>query len=898
MEYRVLGPLEVLDGSGRLLPLAGARQQSVLAALLLQAGQTVAVERLVDQLWEEPPATAARTVQVYVSRLRKELREGAIESRPGGYALLLDGDRLDLQAFEQAGEEGQAALVSGDYERAAHLLREALTVWRGPALAGLPSEALRREAERLEELRVQVLENRLEAELRRGRHREVVPELQALVAEQPFRERLRAQLMLALYRSGRQGDALELYRETRRLLVEELGMEPGQELRRLEQAILREDKGLNLPPQKGRTNLPLQPTPLIGRQGELLQVGDLLRASRLLTLTGPGGVGKTRLALEAATEVVDDFSDGVWFVSLAALRDPELVLTAVAQELGLNGRTIREFLRERQLLLVLDNYEHLLEGAASLAVLLRESPQLKLLVTSRAPLHLTDERVYPVPPLNDAAATELFLERAGAAGEVDSSGAVPEICSRLDNLPLAVELAAARARILTPEELLERLEQSLALLTSGPLDAPDRQRTLRAAIQWSYELLGEGERRLFPRLAVFVGGCTLEAAEEVADANLDALQSLVDMSLVRRAGGRFLMLETIREFGLELLEDSGEAQDLRRRHARFYAALLRRGINSSSAPMTGWECVDPRIRDRVALDLDNARAAIDWAFAADDAQLAFELCSPFVTHFDTGELVRLQQRTLRRARAVAPAIAAEAYLNAAFSHTVIGDVAEARKLCEQSVAMHHKLADGAGEGYSLAILGHISALEDRQDEARRHFGTALAIAKRQRIDELRAFALHAQSELERDAGNPALAAELLGETVEISRKVGNLGSAGNAVHSLGDLLLFQGDLEGAENTYLEALGIARKLEFRFLVMHSLAGLAATAASRGDADRAGTLWGGALQTERLHKEVFAGRERDRYECELAAVAGPRFDAAVAAGEASVLDELVDDVCSPV
>jgi DNA-binding SARP family transcriptional activator/DNA-binding beta-propeller fold protein YncE len=244
MEYRLLGPLEVLDGSGHKLPLAGARQQSVLAALLLRAGQTVAVERLVDQLWEEPPATAARTVQVYVSRLRKELREGAIESRPGGYALLLNGDRLDLRAFEQAAEEGRAALASGDCERAAQLLREALALWRGPALAGLPSEALRREAERLEELRLQVLENRLEADLRRGRHREVVPELQALVAERPFRERLRAQLMLALYRSGRQGDALGLYRETRRVLVEELGMEPGQELRRLEQAILMDDPAL------------------------------------------------------------------------------------------------------------------------------------------------------------------------------------------------------------------------------------------------------------------------------------------------------------------------------------------------------------------------------------------------------------------------------------------------------------------------------------------------------------------------------------------------------------------------------------------------------------------------------------------------------------------------------
>jgi DNA-binding SARP family transcriptional activator/ABC-type transport system substrate-binding protein len=247
MEYRLLGPLEVLDGNGHRLPLGGVRQQSVLAALLLRADRTVALEQLVEQLWEEPPATAFRTVQVYVSRLRQELPAGAIERRAGGYAFRLDSDQLDLRVFEQAAQEGQAALAGNDCERAAQLLREALALWRGPALAGLTSDALRREAAGLEELRLQVLEDRFEADLACGRHRELVPELQALVADQPFRERPRAQLMLALYRAGRPGDALELYRETRRLLVDELGMEPGEELRKLEQAILRQDDSLGLP---------------------------------------------------------------------------------------------------------------------------------------------------------------------------------------------------------------------------------------------------------------------------------------------------------------------------------------------------------------------------------------------------------------------------------------------------------------------------------------------------------------------------------------------------------------------------------------------------------------------------------------------------------------------------
>jgi class 3 adenylate cyclase len=247
MEYRLLGPLEVLDGSGHKLPLGGARQQSVLASLLLRAGQTVALDRLIDELWEEPPSTAAKTVRVYVSRLRHELPDGAIESRPGGYAFVLDGDELDLDAFERRAEEGHAALAAGEWGRAAELLREALALWRGPALAGLTSDALRRQAHRLEELRLSVLENRIEADLGFGRHSEIVPELKALVAEHPFRERPRAELMRALYRAGRPGDALALYRETRRLLIDELGMEPGQELRELEQAILRQDAELEAP---------------------------------------------------------------------------------------------------------------------------------------------------------------------------------------------------------------------------------------------------------------------------------------------------------------------------------------------------------------------------------------------------------------------------------------------------------------------------------------------------------------------------------------------------------------------------------------------------------------------------------------------------------------------------
>jgi DNA-binding SARP family transcriptional activator len=308
MEYRLLGPLEVLDASGRKLPLGGAMQQSVLASLLLRAGQTVGLERLIDDLWDEPPETAARTVQAYISRLRHQLPEGLIESRPGGYALLLNGDRLDLHTFEQTSEEGRAALANGDWERARQLLRDALALWRGPALAGLPSDALRREAERLEELHLQVLEDRLEADLERGSHREVAAELQALVAKQPFRERLRVQLMVALYRAGRQTEALDAYQDARRILVDELGIEPSAPLRELEQAILRQDSSLApsvpaTPPVVAATEPPVVPPREERRKTVTILFADLSTTEtldpELLRETMRRVIGKVRAVFES-----------------------------------------------------------------------------------------------------------------------------------------------------------------------------------------------------------------------------------------------------------------------------------------------------------------------------------------------------------------------------------------------------------------------------------------------------------------------------------------------------------------------------------------------------------------------------------------------------------------------
>jgi predicted ATPase/DNA-binding SARP family transcriptional activator/tetratricopeptide (TPR) repeat protein len=636
LELRVLGPMQAIR-AGRELPLGGPKQRSVLAVLLLEAGRVVPSERLVDELWRgRPPPGAVKTLRSYVSRLRTLLRpDAALIARGRGYVLELEQAQVDAARFELLVGEGQAALARGAARVAADRLRDGLALWRGRALADLVDVAsLALESRRLEELRLTALEGCIEAELELGLHAQLVGELETLVAEHPLRERFWRQLVLALYRCERQADALATYRRARELLAGELGLEPSEELRRLEQAVLRQD----VPPvarSTQRHNLPAQLTSFVGREQELAELEQLLPEARLLTLTGVGGVGKTRLALELAARV-EGFPGGVWLVDLSGIANTALIPQQVAQVLGLREspnlplvEILCNHLRKTDVLLLLDNCEHLLPTCAELVeTLLRGAPTLRILATSREAVGVAGEVEYALMPLavptattdpketTAVAAVRLFLERSSATHSVAATptalATVARICRDLDGIPLAIELAAARTRTLSVDEIAAHLDDRFGFLKYWRRVAVPRHQTLKATMDWSYELLSEAEREVLSRLSVFAGGFTLQAAAAVcvgADESkaLDLVGRLVERSLVvgdlREGETRYRLLETVRQYTAERLAEAGELDETRRAHALAFLSL------AEEAAPTGESL------GRLALEQDNLRAALAWSLS-------------------------------------------------------------------------------------------------------------------------------------------------------------------------------------------------------------------------------------------------------------------------------------------
>jgi predicted ATPase len=547
--------------------------------------------------------------------------DAAITSSGAGYALEVAGDDVDATRFERLANEGHEALERGATRRAALRLRSALEIWRGPAFAGDSDEGvLRTEAQRLEDLHVSALEDRIEADLALGEAAELVDELEGLVRDYPYRERLWRQLMLALYRAERQTDALGVYRRARHLLDEELGLEPGEELQRLEQAILRHEVPAARPPEE-RHNLPAPVSSFVGRETELADIDRLLGTRRLVTLSGVGGVGKTRLALEAASRALGESPDGVFLVDLSALTERALVDRQIANVLDIReqpGAPLVEQLlvrlRDADLLIVLDNCEHLRETCADLCGrLLASCPRLRVLATSREALGVPGEVDYPVPPLpvpssgadpDDLRASEavrLFLARASDAqarrsDAPEALATAARICRDLDGLPLAIELAAARAKAFSFEEIASRLDDRFQFLVSWRRLSPARHRTLRATMDWSYELLSDDERRLLDRLAVFAGGFTLVDVAAVCLDGLDGgaddlVARLVEASLIvpeeREGETRYRLLETVRQYAAERLETNEETVAVQRRHADHFLTVAESAETRGAGQLRG-----------------------------------------------------------------------------------------------------------------------------------------------------------------------------------------------------------------------------------------------------------------------------------------------------------------------
>lgn len=458
-----------------------------------------------------------------------------------------------------------------------------------------------------------------------------------------------------------------------------------------------------------QTNLPVPATAFLGRESELHEIGTLLRRDdvRLVTLTGPGGTGKTRLALQAAAAAADEFAGGVWWVPLAAMRDAQLVLPAAAQALGAQGE-IADHIRDNTVLLVFDNFEQVTDAASGVGDLMARCPALKVLVTSREPLRLEGEWEYAVDPLHESEAVMLFNTRALAVRrDFSGNGEVRQICARLDNLPLAIELAAARTKVLSASALLERLERHLPVLATGTRDAPERQRTLRSTIEWSYDLLSTHEQRMFARLSVFRGGWTLQSAEQIAGAELDTLQSLVDKSLVRQRGDRFSMLETIREFAADRLEASGEGDDIRRGHALHFLDLATEAHPKVAAEPTAGLL-------RLEADHDNFRAAIERMRAAREHHLVARLCGELWPFWYLSDHILEAARRLDEALGaydLSDGVRAKVLNGAMAMALERGDAETGRRYAEEALAIHEKLDDPWALANSRFLLAQVSAAE-------------------------------------------------------------------------------------------------------------------------------------------------------------------------------------------
>ena len=1093
MEFRILGPLDVVDGE-RAVALAGAKHRALLAMLLLHANEAVSTERLIDALWEdERPETAPKALQVYVSQLRKSLGKERVQTSPPGYLISVAPDELDFLRCLQLVTDGET--------------RAALSLWRGPPLAEFASARFAQAGiARLQELHLACLEERIELDLDAGQSSQLVGELEALVAEHPLRERLRAQLMLAYYRAGRQAEALATYQVARRTLVDELGIEPERSLRDLEQAILRQDPSLDLAPRgppasapaasdrgmptgtvtlffadvsgstrllhllderypevlarirelvraaafgrgshevdwagdgvflafarardavvaaadlqraldaerwpeaaqvrmaigvhtgeptlsaegyvgmdvhvaarlcsaahggqvvvtqstrellgdDGRDGLSFRrlgqhrlkhvPTPqalfqvvapgleesfpplatlggatlpalhhrLVGRSVDLARAQALLARTdvRLVTIAGPGGAGKSRLALEAAAAAAVERP--VHLVGLASISDAALVSAAIARVVGVRespGSRLDDLLAEALegtgALLVLDNFEHLADAAPMVSVLIGRVPGLDVLATSRAPLRLSGEHVLPLDPLPPEDATTFFLELASSHGvsiEYESLPAVETICRRLDGLPLAIELVAARLVLLPPTELLRALDEGLALELEGPVDLPQRHRTLHATLGWSYGLLTDSQRRLHGLLAVFAGGSTLEDARAVAGSPagfLADLQALAAGSLVRRdareGAVRLSMLETVREDAVARLAEAGTLDDARHAHAERFLAFAGEAEDGLAGPEQA------RWLEHAERELDNIRVALDWCLANGRAAEALQAMSAlgrfWRAHGHVTEARRLLARGLAEAESLPVEVRARALWTAAHEAMAQSDYRAAVPALEEALAIFRELGDDRHAVFALCELARAHSSRDELDRANHAGEAALELAESVGDDRAASAALDTLAMVADYSGRHRRAQEYSERSLALRRALGDAILITSSTNTLGLTAMRAGDLDAAGHAFTECLELARGLGEKVYVAAALCALGEIALSQDLAEIAAERLLGALS---LYREL--GDERDCAECVhalggVAAAVSRPLDAARLFGAAEAMRERSGAVSTP-
>lgn len=1051
MEYRLLGPLEVRRGD-QTLPLGGAKQRALLAILLLHANHVVGRERLSELLWnDEPPDTAAHVIEVYVSQLRKVFEpDGApykvLLRKPAGYVLQVDPADIDTTQFARLVESAKSSSPT----EAAALLVQALAMWRGPALADFAGERFAfSEAARLNELRLYATEERIDAELKLGHHARLIGELQALVEQHPLRERLCGQLMLALYRSGRQAEASDVFQKTRERLVDDLGMEPGPELQDLLKRILQQESGLaatveaaapalpsgtvtflltdlegstrqwerspaamnealaihdavmgrvmsarggmqvesgregdsilavfpraadavacaveiqrefaaqswpdgselhirvaihtgeaelrgghyfgpavyrcsrllatghgdqvlltqathdvvvdtlrgevalrdlgqhrlrdlerperifqltapglrsEFPPLKSmdprRHNLPISPTAFVGRETELAEIAHRLTKHRMLSLVGPGGTGKTRLALQAAAENIDRYTDGVWCVELASVREPDLIAQTVAEALGVREEAGRPVMRtmvdrwaEKRFLLVLDNCEHLIQPVVKLAdELLRKCAEIRILATSREALRVNGEAIMRVGPLSDAEAVTLFVERSNAleSGFRMSSEAaevVRQICRRVEGIPLAIELAAGRSQMMSPVEILARLQESFGFLAGGSRSAEGRHETLNAAIDWSYWLLGEEEQRLLRAVSVFSGGFTLDAATAVFGglSTAQLLGQLIDKSLVARqgmtdSGTRYTLLETVREYGLSRLRDHGELEEAEARHAEFFATLVEASRNKLNSPdRSQWLRL---LTDEV----DNVRGVFDGTALTPSSTLA--MAAVLADFWEARGEYSEGRRRLEKALAESSGPSrdrADAYQAVGLIAWLQGDLESAERYTNEGLKLSRQLGSAEQQALLLQQLAQIATHKGDFEGATPYVKQALSIAIEHGNEQIQALCEWRLGFIRFCTGDLEEAIEHYETSIRGWVRLGDAESGANSYWMLGMIALRQNRLADARFHLAHSLEIERGNGSSRSVANVLESFAGLAAEEGQVERALRLGGAA------------------------------------------------------